>query len=54
MNNTSFKEALKTEIDIGFGYAKSRRKESVLDWFEKLRFQHGLQKIIMFHVIRLL
>ncbi|MMZ60293.1 Asparagine synthase [compost metagenome] len=36
MNNTSFKEALKTEIDIGFGYAKSRKKESALDWFGKI------------------
>lgn len=44
MNNTSFKEALKTEIDIGFGYAKSRRKESALDWFGKITIPAWLAK----------
>ncbi|MFJ8516213.1 asparagine synthase-related protein [Lysinibacillus xylanilyticus] len=44
MNNTSFKEALKTEIDIGFGYAKSRKKESVLDWSGKITIPAWLAK----------
>lgn len=44
MNNISFKEALKTEIDIGFTYAKSRRKESALDWFGKITIPAWLTK----------
>ncbi|KAF6569855.1 hypothetical protein JDW19_21440 [Paenibacillus polymyxa] len=44
MNNTSFKEALKTEIDIGFGYAKSRKKESALNWFGKITIPAWLAK----------
>ncbi|MED3801035.1 asparagine synthase C-terminal domain-containing protein [Lysinibacillus xylanilyticus] len=44
MNSMSFKEALKTEIDIGFDYAKSRRKESVLDWFGKITIPAWIAK----------
>lgn len=44
MNNTSFKEALKTEIDIGFGYAKSRRKEFDVDWSGKMVIPAWLAK----------
>lgn len=44
IDNTSFKEALKAEIDIGFSYAKSRRKESDLDWFGKITIPAWLAK----------
>ncbi|WP_036695730.1 asparagine synthase C-terminal domain-containing protein [Paenibacillus taiwanensis] len=44
MNNTSFKEALKTEIDIGFGHAKLRKKESDLNWFGKITIPAWLVK----------
>jgi asparagine synthase (glutamine-hydrolysing) len=43
-NNISFIEALKTEIDIGFGYAKPRKKESALDWFGKITIPAWLAK----------
>lgn len=44
VDNRSFKEALKEKIDVGFGQAKSRSKESDLDWFGKITIPAWLTK----------
>lgn len=44
LDNRLFKEALKEEIDIGFGHAASRRKASDLDWFGKITIPAWLAK----------
>ncbi|MDQ0232886.1 asparagine synthase-related protein [Metabacillus malikii] len=44
IDNRSFKDVLKEEIEIGFGQAKPRRKESDLAWFGKITIPSWLSK----------
>lgn len=44
LDRRSFKEALKQEVDIGFGRARSRRNESDLNWFGKITIPTWLAK----------
>lgn len=44
INNNSFKEAVKNEIDKGFGYAKPTRQNSALNWCGPVTVPNWLTK----------